>query len=78
MGQMGFHKRTQFNQRILKISDDAKDINKDGWKNYGLIKTNYILIKGSIQGPAKRLIRLKPASRPKNSPSEPEITNIIQ
>jgi len=77
MGQMGFHKRTQFNQRILKISDDAKDINKDGWKNYGLIKTNYILIKGSIQGPAKRLIRLRPASRPKNSPSEPEVTSII-
>ncbi len=77
MGQMGFHKRTQFNQRILKISDDAKDINKDGWKNYGLIKTNYILIKGSVQGPAKRLIRLRPASRPKNSPGEPEITNII-
>ncbi len=77
MGQMGFHKRTQYNQRILKIGEDAKDINKNGWKNYGIIKTNYVLVKGSVQGPAKRLIRLRPAVRLRDSPGEPEIVNIV-
>lgn len=78
MGQMGFHKRTQYNQRILKISEDAKDINKNGYKTYGIIKSSYTLIKGSVQGPAKRLIRLRPAIRAKNNNlGEPEITDII-
>lgn len=77
MGQMGFHKRTQYNQRILKISEDAQDINKDGWKNYGLIKGNYILIKGSVQGPTKRMIRLRTAIRSKTTEiKEPEVINI--
>ncbi|MFH1431760.1 MAG: 50S ribosomal protein L3 [archaeon] len=78
MGQMGFHKRTQYNLRILKISEDALDINKNGWKEYGLVKSSYILVKGSIQGSTKRLVRLRPAIRPKNNAlGEPEITAMI-
>jgi len=77
MGQMGFHKRTQHNQRILKIGEDAKDINKDGWKNYGIVKTSYILLKGSVQGSEKRMIRLRTAIRQKKTDiSEPQVTGI--
>ncbi|HJK14757.1 MAG TPA: 50S ribosomal protein L3, partial [Methanocorpusculum sp.] len=31
--------------------------------HYGLVRGNYVLIKGSIPGPAKRLIRIRPATR---------------
>ncbi len=65
MGQMGFHKRTEYNKRVLKVGTNIKEIaKKGGWKNYGEINSNYLIIKGSIQGPAKRLIRLRTAIRP--------------
>ncbi len=63
MGQMGFHKRTQFNNRILKIGEDPKEINAEGWKRYGLVNGQYLLVRGSIQGPTKRVIRMRHALR---------------
>lgn len=65
MGQVGFHKRTEYNKRILKVGAEAKDVaNKGGWRNYGEVNGGYIIIKGSVPGPAKRLIRLRAAIRP--------------
>ena len=65
MGQMGFHKRTEYNKRILKLGAEAKDVaKKGGWKNYGEINSDYLIIKGSVSGPSKRLIRLRSAIRP--------------
>jgi len=65
MGQMGFHKRTEYNKRILKVGTNVKEIaKKGGWKNYGEINSSYLIIRGSIQGPTKRLIRLRSAIRP--------------
>lgn len=64
-GQMGFQTRTEYNKRILKIEEDGKEITpKSGFKNYGIIKEDYILIEGSIPGPKKRLIRLRSSIRP--------------
>ncbi len=65
-GQMGRFTRIIYNLRVItrgKIKD--KDINpKTGWRNYGNIKTSYIIINGSVQGPVKRQILLTPAFRP--------------
>jgi len=62
-GQMGFHRRTEYNKRILKIGE-AKELSQEaGFKNYGVVKNTYILIKGSVPGPAKRLIRIRKAIR---------------
>ncbi len=59
-GQVGFHRRTEFNKKIYKIGEDPKEINPNGgFLNYGLVKDNYILIKGSVSGPKKRLILLR-------------------
>jgi large subunit ribosomal protein L3 len=56
-GQMGFHTRTEYNKTILKISNNVNEINpKSGLHNYGLIKNEYLLIKGSIPGSKKRLV----------------------
>ncbi|MEA3430967.1 MAG: 50S ribosomal protein L3 [Nanoarchaeota archaeon] len=58
-GKMGFHLRTHYNNWLLKISNKVEEINpKGGFIRYGFVKNPYILIKGSIQGPAKRIITL--------------------
>ncbi len=79
-GQMGYHKRTEFNKKILKISDasDVDAINPDGgFIKYGLVKNDYILIKGSVPGPSKRLIILRKAMRPKKSDDNAPQINYI-
>jgi large subunit ribosomal protein L3 len=65
-GKMGYHIRTELNKWILKISDE--DINpKGGFLHYGLIKNDYVILKGSIAGPSKRVIRMTIAGRPNRS-----------
>ncbi|MFO8052115.1 MAG: 50S ribosomal protein L3 [Thermoplasmatota archaeon] len=65
-GQMGFHNRTEYNKRILKIGKDPSEINqKGGFLHYGQIENNYVLIHGSIPGPNKRLIRFRDTVRSK-------------
>ena len=64
IGQMGFQQRTEFNKRILKFSENASEITPaGGFLHYGVLKNPYVLIKGSIPGPVKRLIRIRPAMR---------------
>jgi large subunit ribosomal protein L3 len=64
IGQMGFQQRTEFNKRILKFSENASEITPTGgFLHYGVLKNPYVLIKGSIPGPVKRLIRIRPAMR---------------
>ena len=58
-GKMGYHQRTQLNKWIMKISNDNKSVNqKGGWLNYGVVKSDYLIMKGSVDGPAKRIIRM--------------------
>ncbi len=59
-GQMGFHRRTEYNKRILKIGEDPKEINPiGGFPHYGLVRSDYILIHGSLQGTPKRPLVLR-------------------
>jgi large subunit ribosomal protein L3 len=63
-GQMGYHNRTEYNKRILKIGADGAEITPaGGFLNYGVVRNGYLLLHGSIPGPAKRLIRLRDATR---------------
>jgi len=72
-GQTGYHQRTEYNKQILKIGEKDSNINpKSGFKHYGLIKNNYIILKGSIPGPTKRLIRFNHATRPNKRVKEIE------
>lgn len=67
-GQTGYHTRTEYNKLILKIGNNPKEINpKGGFPHYGLVKNDYILVKGSIPGSKKRLIRFIPSIRPNPS-----------
>ncbi len=64
-GQMGYHTRTEFNKIVLKIGDKPEEVNpKGGFKGYGLVTNDYIVLKGSVLGPRKRLIMLRYPVRP--------------
>jgi large subunit ribosomal protein L3 len=67
-GQLGLFNRIHYNLNlILSNKIEEKDINpKSGFKNYGRIKSSYIILKGSVQGPPKRQIVLTPSFRPSN------------
>jgi len=75
-GQMGYHKRTELNKRILKIGEDVDITPKGGFLNYGVVKNPYLLIKGSVGGPVKRLIKFRKAIRTRRKPLKPEIMYI--
>ena len=79
-GQLGFNYRAETNKRILKMgaSSEAAKINpKAGFTNYGNVKNDYLIIKGSIGGPSKRLVRIRKASGRNNKGiKEPKIGHI--
>lgn len=57
-GQLGMFSRVHYNLKVIDSGKIAeKDINKkEGFKNYGIVKTNYLILAGSVQGPVKRQI----------------------
>ncbi len=74
-GQLGFHTRTEYNKRIVKIGNDGLEV-KGGFVNYGVVRKNYVLIEGSVPGPKKRLILFRKSFR-KTGVKEPiEIKSI--
>merc|ERR1712100_131742 len=73
-GQHGFHHRTEINKKVYKIGkagEDSfkcvtafdptdKDINPlGGFPNYGLVKNDYLVLKGAIVGTKKRCVTLR-------------------
>lgn len=78
-GQMGYHQRTEYNKRILKIGENGEEITPaGGFPHYGIVRNSYILIHGSIPGPVKRLISIRDAIRYQRGVKveKPEITYI--
>ena len=66
MGQMGLFSRINYNHRLISIGKiSEKNINPtSGFNHYGNIKSTYLILEGSVQGPAKRAILLTPSFRP--------------
>jgi large subunit ribosomal protein L3 len=77
-GQMGSHHRVDYNKRILLLGNDGARVSPTGGFNrYGVVKSDYIVIKGSVQGTPKRLIRMRKAIRKITYPkTAPQITYI--
>ncbi|WP_049894069.1 50S ribosomal protein L3 [Halogranum rubrum] len=73
-GQMGYHQRTELNKRLIDVGEGDDASVDGGFVNYGEVTGNYALIKGSLPGPNKRLIRFRPAVRPNDQPRlDPEV-----
>ena len=77
-GQMGFHQRTEYDKRIVKIGSNGSEITpKGGFHKYGVIKGDYVMVLGSVPGPQKRLIRMRVAvRRPRFPEAPPQITYV--
>jgi len=65
-GQQGYHRRTQFNLRVLKVVRDPKAdpiTPAGGFPHYGEVRSACVVLHGSIPGPAKRLLRFRAPMR---------------
>jgi len=74
-GQNGYHHRTEMNKKVYKIGKGsiennattefdltAKNINPvGGFPHYGIVREDYIMLKGCIIGPKKRVVTLRKA-----------------
>lgn len=77
-GQLGYQTRTEYNKEIIALGSNGEDVNPSGgFLNYGLIKNDYVLIKGSIPGPSKRMIRFTEPIRGRVTGSNLELKQII-
>jgi large subunit ribosomal protein L3 len=77
--QDGLPRKDRAQQMVLMIGDKPADVNpKGGLIHYGVVKNPFILLKGDVVGPVKRIVRMMPAIRPsKKLPKEaPEISYI--
>ncbi len=74
-GQMGYHRRTELNKRLLKISSDTQAVNPaSGWHKFGVIRTEYAVVEGSLPGTPKRPLILRIAAKPPRSTEPPKLT----
>jgi large subunit ribosomal protein L3 len=65
-GQQGYHRRTQFNMRVLKVVRDPRTdpvTPAGGFPHYGEVRSACIVLHGSLPGPAKRLLRFRSPMR---------------
>jgi large subunit ribosomal protein L3 len=82
-GQRGFHQRTEYNKRILIISNTDKDgqnsINPaGGFKHFGLVRGDYIVVRGSVPGVPKRLLKMRqPIRSVSKKVLEPRVLEVI-
>ena len=79
-GKMGFHTRTEYNKQLLKIGENGEGVNpKGGINKYGLVRNQYLLIRGSIVGPQRRAVLMTASIRPnvQMTKDAPEITHIV-
>ena len=66
-GQLGMFSRVTYNNKIMKIGSQEELSNEDkmkNMKNFGDVKTDYVILAGSIQGPAKRSLIMTLPLRP--------------
>jgi large subunit ribosomal protein L3 len=76
-GQMGYNQRTDINKRILKLGVKGEEVTPSGgFMRYGPVKRDYVLLAGSIPGPAKRLVHLRRAMKGPAQIAPPSVTSI--
>jgi large subunit ribosomal protein L3 len=88
-GQRGFHQRTEYNKRILMISNIGdKNYSSDnqgvminpsgGFKHFGLVRGEYLILRGSVPGVPKRLLKLRqPIRSPHKKIIEPKVLEVV-
>ncbi len=63
-GQTGYTTRTENNKLIMQLGADPEEVNPaGGFKQYGEVSSDYVMLKGSLPGVPQRFILLRPAIR---------------
>ena len=79
-GQTGFHQRVEYDKRIMIMSNTEKEefkINPDGgFKHFGNVTGDFIIVKGSVPGTYRRLIKLRKQIR--NEPKKVVKPNVLE
>ncbi|MDC8437882.1 MAG: 50S ribosomal protein L3, partial [Candidatus Nitrosotenuis sp.] len=79
-GQRGFHQRVEYNKRIMIMSNTEKSefkINPSGgFKHYGFVNGDFVVLKGSIPGTYRRLVKFR--SQIRNIPSKVLKPNVLE
>ena len=73
-GQMGMFTRVHYNLKVV-TQGNAKDKpikSASGFSRYGQVKNEYVVLAGSVQGPAKRQILFTPSFRPTKKQAKKE------
>ena len=81
-GQRGFHQRTQYNNRIMIMgtteNEEFKINPSGGYKHFGVVQGDYVIINGSIPGTYRRFVKLRAPARPKLTKiAQPKILEIM-
>ena len=60
-GQMGFHQRVEYDRIMIMATQITKKLKsiQSGYKHFGLVKGDFIVLKGSVPGTYRRLIKLR-------------------
>jgi len=73
-GQMGFHHRTELHKKVYRVGKEGEESHKattefdmtekditpmGGFNQYGVVKSDYLMIKGSVAGTRKRPITIR-------------------
>jgi len=79
-GQRGFHQRIEYNKRIMVMGNTEQkefEINPSGgFKHFGLVTGDYVILNGSVPGTYRRLIKLR--SQIRKIPSKISKPNILE
>ena len=79
-GQRGFHQRVEYNKRIMIMSNTEKQDFKinpaGGYKHYGFVNGDFVVLKGSVPGTYRRLVKLRTQVR--NVPNKVLKPNILE
>jgi large subunit ribosomal protein L3 len=77
-GQMGFWQRAERNKLVLAVGADPAGVNvKGGFLRYGLVAGAHVILKGSVPGPPRRLVKLRISARKAvPQPTAPSVTEI--
>jgi large subunit ribosomal protein L3 len=79
-GQLGYFRRTEYNKRVMKLGVDGSEVTPSGgFVKYGNVNNRYILLKGSVPGPKKRIVVLRDGMRSEGkNVTEPQLSFISQ
>ena len=79
-GQRGFHQRIEYNKRIMLMDNTENSkfkINPDGgFKHFGNVNGDFVIVRGSVPGTYNRLIKLR--SQIRKVPTKINKPNVLQ